>query len=851
MSGTDSMVATRARRANAGSRLKQLIELEEQSTETRTMVYTNDDDENVQLLFQEDENDGEFQESNDESGEEGEEEEEEEEEGEEAEGTNQVDLQIRLEDKLDDTLEVETNVNSDEMLSDSDISASDDDESEGERELLKQEKSKKRRKGASSVIPAIKKPKVVKSKQPARPEIKHLEVLLQAERRASSRKSAIRNKEELVQRLKEDESRRATLIPVVRVKERELTQEERLEEAKETERANIASLNLFMEQEIVKKERQKLLFQQRRLQLRNVIRLYSTESYVTPLDEVENDRHVRDMFEKKRRGRRRKNISEEPETRRLGDVDTELPYYREEMEMKRLKEMEEEETRKRLEAARAEKRKKLEEEREERKRKLEEERLARKKAKEERLKEFENVDLETLDSTQKKRSEEPVSEDQDMDTLEYDHSEKRENEVDIDESMKSEDNDEEGAKPEVDTVAKNEIIELGNQNGESKSQWSDQASEEFEELEPSAKDPQKNLSGDEDIHEQQRKMSSKSNSPTAEDSLVNIENMESKSLSNIEVKRETQEDTDIEERKESETKVVEDVECEVDEQKKEKKVTFADSEIDSETRINNEHSISLDKANGEIAKQPIQISEGRIKLENELEDSQTFRSYPSYVPQKDGKIFEGPVQHVARNLIFLIDFDEEERWGLSEMKMRSIIFGEDANHGPSRRFREVETILKSSLRSENPYAAPKEEKEDELLIPVTELTEESAMFDILSKLPRLDTKELFEEEEIDESKEETTEVRIRTEAPTGLYLPNGNKKLCLISGKEVRYFDPVTGIPYENKEVYQIIKTIELGAIPWYSLGRDQNTYGPVEIYLNNREHPKHAKGVPEGFDGF
>lgn len=840
MSDENSMVATRARRANAGSRLKQLIEIEEQSTEARTMVFTNEDDENVQLLFQEDENDEEFEESNDEeSGEESSHEED---------NDDAAGQLIQSTENVDDTLEAETQVNSDEMLSDSDLSASDDDESEGERELQKQEKSKKRKKAKASIIPAIKKPKVVKPKQTAKPEVKHLELLLQSERRASARKSAIRNKEELVQRLKEDESRRATLIPVVRIKEKELTQEERLEEAKETERANIASLNLFMEQEIVKKERQKLLFQQRRLQLRNVIRLYSTESYVTPLDEVEDDRHVRDLFEKKRRGRRRKNISEEPETRRLGDIDTELPYYRREMEIKRLKELEEEEKRRQLEAARAQKRKKLEEEREERKRKLEEERLARKKAKEERLKEFEDVDIDTdrklLPSASNKEKEALITGDEEIQKIGEDtNNGEEENEDPNDKEMDVVDEEKGNEKDRVPGL-EDENIKEEDEKDNAETESSTPPTENKPELDsPMEKNQEDEI--DSNVSPSPEPPKSPSLSLIEETSETPVEISEITNVEDVDVKSEPQMENGSEVREDIKLETTDEVKPEEDEEKKEKKVTFADSEGNADEQANAE------REEKDPEDKPIEVSEGRLKLETELEDSQTFRSYPTYIPLKDGMVFQGPVQHVARNLIFLLDFDEEERWGLSEMKMKTILFGEDANLGPSRRFRDVETILKSSLRSDNPYAAPKEEKEDELLIPVTELTEESAMFDVLSKLPRLGTKEIFEEEEIDETREETTEIQIRTEAPTGLYLPNGNKKLCLISGREVRYFDPVTGIPYENKEVYQIIKTIELGAIPWYSLGKDQNTYGPVEIYLNNRENPRHAKGVPEGFDGF
>lgn len=182
--------------------------------------------------------------------------------------------------------------------------------------------------------------------------------------------------------------------------------------------------------------------------------------------------------------------------------------------------------------------------------------------------------------------------------------------------------------------------------------------------------------------------------------------------------------------------------------------------------------------------------------------------------------------------------------------MKIALFGEESLLSASRRFRDVKTILRSTTRNENPYATTKDEKEDELFKPVSEITEESPMFDDLKRLRRLGVRVGDEEEEEEETKEEENVVHINTEAPTGLYLPNGNKKICLISGKEVRYFDPGTGVPYDSVDDYKVIKSIEAGNIPWYSIPRDQNTYGAVEIYLNNREGTRHAKGVPEGFDG-
>lgn len=785
----DSLVATRARRANAGSRLKQLIELEERASGVQQLVIYNEDDENVQLLFQEDENDEEFEEP-DVSGEENENSQVEEDELPKEEG-----------DDDNNGSETEVAVNSDEMLSDSDLSVSEDDDSEGERELEKEERAKKRKHKLKTIIPTIKKARPAPVKTAPKPKVKHSELLLDSERRASSRKSALQNKQELLEKLQEDESRRAKLAPVVRVKERELTQEERLAEAKETETQNIISLNMFLQQEIVKKERQKLLFQQRRPKLRNVVRLYSAETYVTPLDEIEDARHVQDLFERKKRGRRRKNPYE-PELKRPGDVDELLPYYQREMAERRRLEAERAEEKRRLEEARAIKRKKLEEERAERKRLLEEEREARKKAKEERLKEY-DVDISNDPNAITRHKSSP------KDLLK-----KTEEDVDGDEDMKE------------DSSAVKELT--GEEKMDQDKLIEDDHGVEGKLVDSSDKmdidGPSETDQLDDDETKEVDDVTSEPDSANVEERTVSpsVESTEHKEV----ISSETLPATEVKEEATEEVKVVPEVE---NSEKVEKKVTFAD-----------------DESHGEETDVKTKVEEPQP-----VEEPKTRSATPIYRSHADGSIFEGPVQHVARNLVFLLNFDEEDRWGLTDMRIKSALFGEEVNLVGARRYQDVKTIFRSSLRLNNPYAAPKEEKEDDLLIPVTKITEESGLFDALQKLPRFGDKEIYEEEEEIENFDDTSEIRIRTEAPTGLYLPNGNKKLCLISGKEVRYFDPATGLPYGNKDDYQIIKTVELGIYPWYSIPKDQNTYGAVEIYLNKREGARHAIGVPEGFDGY
>lgn len=831
----DSLVATRARRANAGSRLKLLIELEERASGVQQLMIYTEDDENVQLLFQEDENDEEFEEP-DVSG-------EEDDEGDNSQPEDGEEESLRP-DEENNGSDTEVAVNSDEMLSDSDLSVSEDDDSEGERELEKEERAKKRKHKLKTIIPAIKKARPAPVKAPVKPKVKHSELLLLSERRASSRKSALQNKQELLEKLQEDESRRAKLTPVVRVKERELTQEERLAEAKETETQNIISLNLFMQQEIVKKERQKLLFQQRRPKLRNVVRLFSAETYVTPLDEIEDARHVQDLFERKKRGRRRKNQQDGPDVKRPGDIDEALPYYQREMAEKRRIEAEKAEEKRKLEEARAIKRKKLEEERAERKRILEEERLARKKAKEERLKEY-DVDVYNDPNTIKPQKGSPnVEQEGEMKELEElpEHDDAPlpesegldESEVGLETAEKDKD---EGAEVDGDEMVVDDIGEvddgkivddLESEPASDSLKESDQ--KEDVEVESLDATPIESPSADHPDEKIEQEMKSSENSPEiSEEQIPTTENADGE---DSQIKKEDSEDVKVEAEAEAETEDQNDTPGD----KVEKKVTFADVHEES-------------TQDGE------DVEETKAKLEeaeSEIEEHKESRSAtPIYRSQADGTIFEGPVQHVARNLIFLLNFDEEDRWGLTDLRIKTALFGDDFNLTESRRFQDVKTIFRSSLRLDNPYAAPKEEKEDELLSPVTKITEESGLFDVLRKLPRFGDKEIYEEEEEIENKDDSSEIRIRTEAPTGLYLPNGNKKICLISGKEVRYFDPATGLPYGNKDVYQAIKTVELGVIPWYSIGKDQNTYGAVEIYLNRREGSRHAKGVPEGFDGY
>lgn len=880
MSDLDGLVRTRARRANAGSRLKQLIELEESASGIKQALLS-EDDENVQLLFQEDADDAEFEEEEESEQEEG----SDEERDEEAEGAQEEEDEILDPKKeaaqLQEEEEEDQAVNSDDVLSDSDLSVSENDDSEGERELEKEERAKKRKSRHKTIIPAIKRPKVVtQKKQPSKKPDFSSDAFMYSERRSSSRKSAVQNKQALLEKLKQDETRRAALSPVIRVKERDLTQEERLAQALETEKANTISLHAFLEQEIVKKERQKMMFQQRRPKLRNVVRLSSFASFVSPVDEIEDARHLQDLFDRKRRGRRRKPLHEDPDIKRPGDVDKELPYYKKEMaEMKRLEEEKLEEKRK-LEEARAEKRHQLDLKRKERRLRLEAERQERKRIKEERLKEFEDVDITNPKFSadyqalqdEIKNLETPLPEEEDEESqshIDVDRQEDSNKEGTIE--SEGEDKSSPKTQPEETTApvldvkssdekdpedtnrqseeASPEVVEIKTENDQRNKESDNAKNEDDMDIDSAPQDVEKeegeqaSLKADEDksAKESPNATPADQNEDKAEYGSLPQSNKDTSATPADSVRATPEQTLDTE--KGTEALDTEGKPSDADSGQKEGLVEN-DEKVKVEKKVTFEEGVdSKDKD-----EDPVPLKEEND--EDEVEEEDYVAQY--YRPGPDGFVYEGPVQYVARNMVYLIDFDEEERtWRLPESTIKSALFGEGSLMGASRRFKDVETVLRSTTRNENPYAAPKEEKEDDLYQAVTDITEDNAMFDDLKRLHKLGARVEDEEEEEEEHKEEENVVHIKTEAPTGLYLPNGNKKICLISGKEVRYFDPTTGVPYDSVEDYKVIKSIEAGAIPWYSIPKDQNTYGAAEIYLNRREGTRHAKGVPEGFDGF
>lgn len=872
MAKDDSLVATRSKRANAGSRLKQLIALEEQSNEVEiSSQIINDDDENVNLLFQEDDDDIEFVEENlSEEAEENDEDEDEEEQN-EPQIIDENDEPATVEDELKQLMSDEDEgsahkVHSDDVLSDSDISLSETDDEEGEKELQKQERLKKRKlKRQNKIIPEIKKPKLdlkaietidKPKKSHSKSSLTTSNSLLMSMRRSSSRASAVESKQALVQRLQESEKRRANIAPITRVKERELTQEERLAEAVETEKANILSLNQFREQEIVKNEYRKNLLALKREKLKNVIRFVSQEAFVTPIDELREARISFDLNNAKKRkkpGRRKKIDENSPKPRYPGEPDPSASIATQ-VEGESILQPEIKQERDIIDSfIQADS-----------KDGNEEENVS--KSNQKVVKEEDNMEIENGHESQSEKDQITVlkndntnnvlkneehssdsKKEQSLKKKDEQYLEKEEECVSDNKKEQSHDNKDDRSSDNKDDQSPSHNIQekvesLSNTQAESNND-TELAEEEKAEKAIDTEGVQKTIVGDMKVQEVTENISEKEKVVPAADDEYNKGGFD-----NPETKTSAMNGSASEEK---ETLTLE-------HDDKEKNVSPHIDSGEVEIAKENENHSSSNKDISENAQETFETKEKRVTFADDIESPVLISLSRPETPQLEGnesqvqleELFEGPPQRVARNLIYFINFDEEQKdYKLNEYNIKTILLGEQSHYPASRRFRDTKTILKIGDVG-NPYASVKEEK-DEMFESINDLDETNPMFEELKRLPKLGVAQAYVEEIEEDTKEEETVILLKTDAPTGLYLPNNNKKNCLITGGEVKYFDPSNGLPYSSVEAYKILKTIEQGNVPWYNFSHEFNSWGGSEIYLGSRiGNVRHAKGVPEGFDG-
>ncbi|KAF5097991.1 hypothetical protein D0Z00_002206 [Geotrichum galactomycetum] len=273
----DSIIATRQRRANAGNKLQALLNSE---------APLLDEDEQANNIFREFEDDEDYSvdtkkptESDAESvlssgrrkprttvsG-----------------GANSSDADSDIDQKDDD------------MFSDSADSASENENEEddaGEREIQREERRRKKRDGVDAILAkaqqrqqqkqqkrTVDQAELERAKAVKRQRMRlSADNLMSENRRSSTRRAAVKNKEAVIQRLQESEARRAkhsSVTPTTKVVHK-LTQEERLAEAIITEKKNTESLKSFYEQEEDRKLKQRAAMLARRVPMTSFVRYVS------------------------------------------------------------------------------------------------------------------------------------------------------------------------------------------------------------------------------------------------------------------------------------------------------------------------------------------------------------------------------------------------------------------------------------------------------------------------------------------------------------------------------------------------------------------------------------------------
>lgn len=251
----ESIIQTRKRRRNAGNRMKTLLVVQEPE----------ETDENE--IFREVEGDDEF----------------------DLETFKQHRKRQKKEREENGEEPDDVNVGDDEFSEDSELSEDDQDLDEGERNLIKQQRTqlRERRKKERAKMFKIKAPPKEAKPSPKAPKKERstqdtITSLMADTRRSSQRRSAIRNRERVIERLLENERRRSEYVaPTVR-KKKKLTQAQRLAEAKITEQKNTASLHNFIEIEEQRKHAQRMALLGKRPRLVNFVRTVSRTVYEYP-----------------------------------------------------------------------------------------------------------------------------------------------------------------------------------------------------------------------------------------------------------------------------------------------------------------------------------------------------------------------------------------------------------------------------------------------------------------------------------------------------------------------------------------------------------------------------------------
>ncbi|KAH3901097.1 Vps72p SCDLUD_002573 [Saccharomycodes ludwigii] len=259
----------------------------------------------------------------------------------------------------------------------------------------------------------------------------------------------------------------------------------------------------------------------------------------------------------------------------------------------------------------------------------------------------------------------------------------------------------------------------------------------------------------------------------------------------------------------------------------------------------------LDRENMETLQKNIIIQEQESFIQKELsEDHNTLHS----LPKTEGKSFtenpnpitkelngdvndvyeespyQGPEQQVSKNFIWLHTFLPQPT-NQETTDIKAFLFGQPVK--PASAIKEaLEDDLETIIHSKKPTDQDKP-KIRQISIKDVET--------ILGNFPRFGEydKKIKHSDVVQHHNTET--IELKTKPPSGLFLPNGQRKKCLFSGKNAQYFDPKYGIPYSDLESYRMLQEMidSPCKMQWFEFKNGG-------ILLNSSIKP--AKGCPEGF---
>lgn len=206
----------------------------------------------------------------------------------------------------------------------------------------------------------------------------------------------------------------------------------------------------------------------------------------------------------------------------------------------------------------------------------------------------------------------------------------------------------------------------------------------------------------------------------------------------------------------------------------------------------------------------------------------------------DTTTYEGPEQLISKSFITVYKYPDGT---ISELASHKVLFGEQWSLSTSKPV-EVETIFKSVHNNElKPFTS-------------SSIVDDISILDNFPAFGEYDKKVV---QQVADSSDKHAVIKLKTEPPSGVFLPNGTRKKCLINDKLCQYFDPKNGVPYSDLDAYKVIKCIqEPKDDEGESTNKDNNDgeanytifkwYGFESggLFLNLTQRP--AKGVPDNF---